>query len=123
MPQRYDVSSNPTNFWDKLRENVMNGNKKPPTPCNIQSLGGFYPTIYVFSVAILLFQQLLEGCVLTHLALLVNMLLHFCHVITHSFELHSSSHQIELVQTSHIAVESLFRAWLQTLVHQGIIDT
>ena len=99
----------------------MNGNKKPPTPCNIQSLGGFYPTIYVFSVAILLFQQLLEGCVLTHLALLVNMLLHFCHVITHSFELHSSSHQIELVQTGNICIESLFGARLDMLVYHGVI--
>ena len=28
----------------------MNGNKKPPTPCNIQSLGGFYPTIFFYTI-------------------------------------------------------------------------
>ncbi len=49
--------------------------------------------------------------------------LHLCHVITHAFQLHGGSHQIELVQTDNIAVECLLCAWLQTLVHQGIVDT
>ena len=40
------------------------------------------------------------------------------HVITHSLQLHGGSHQIELVQAGHIAVEGLLRAWFKTLVHQ-----
>ena len=44
-------------------------------------------------------------------------------MIAHSFQLHGRSKQVELMQTDNISVECLFRARLQMLVHQGIIDS
>ena len=52
----------------------------------------------------------------------LTFLLHLCHVITHSFELHGGSKEVELVQTGNVSIESGLGAWLDMLVHQGIID-
>ena len=43
-------------------------------------------------------------------------------MIAHPFELHGGSHQVELVQTGNIAVEGFLGTWLESLVHQGVID-
>ena len=45
------------------------------------------------------------------------------HVVAHAVELHGHAEKVELVQASHIAVEGFFRAWLQTLAHQLVVDT
>ena len=49
--------------------------------------------------------------------------LHFSHVIAHSVQLHGGSKQVELMQTSDIAVEGILCSWFQMLVHQGVVDS
>ena len=48
---------------------------------------------------------------------------HLCHVIAHPVKLHGGSHEVELVQASHVCVERLLGAWLYTLAHQGAVHT
>ena len=57
--------------------------------------------------------------------LVVSMVIsiHLCHVIAHSLQLHGGSKEIELMQAGNVGIESGLGAWLDMLVHQGIIDT
>lgn len=54
---------------------------------------------------------------------LMVMSVHLSHVIAHPFQLHGCSKEVELMKARDVGIENLLRAWLDMLVHQGIIDT
>ena len=51
------------------------------------------------------------------------MSVHLSHVIAHPFQLHGGSNEVELMKARDVGIESLLRAWLDMLVHQGVINT